>query len=221
MNSGFVAYSSYDAIFQNCTFKDNNSTLAYNVTETLDPGSYRYAGGITFLWRDQQERPVTVRIQNCSFVNNTASINDGNMADSELRPNFYVPRGHGGAIVANFNKTNDFTLMIEDSFILNNEAIFNGGGIFASFFNTSFRNRIIINRTVIEENSCNNAGGGISMNIFEVANSNHLIVENSNFTRNRAVVGGGACTINLQVSGPNFFVYPVSQLISCACTHIG
>ncbi len=195
-----MSYSSYDAVFQNCSFKDNNSTLAYNVTETLDPGSYRYAGGLTLLWRGQQEAPVTVRISNCSFVNNKATINDDNVADSEQRPNFYVPRGHGGAIVASFNKTNDFTLIIEDSFILNNEAVYNGGGIFASFFNTSLRNRLVINRTLIEGNSCNNTGGGISMNIFEVANNNYLIVEDSNFTSNRAWVGGGACTITLQVS---------------------
>lgn len=203
MNSGFVAYSSYDMTFRNCIFRDNNSTLEYDEKDTLNPGSYRYAGGLTLLWNDRPLQPVTTLIRNCTFINNTASINDRNADDSSIRPNFYIPRGHGGAILVSFNGTNYHTVLIEDSIIVNNAARFNGGGLFISFYNKSNDNRVIINRTLLDGNRCNNAGGGISMNTFEVANFNRLIVENSNFTSNRARVGGGACTINHQVSLAN------------------
>lgn len=198
MNSGFVAYSSYDTVFLNCTFRDNNSTYAYFDTNSLNPGGYRYAGGLTLTWRDSLEL-VTVLVRNCTFVNNTASLNDKNAKDSKIRPNFYIPRGHGGAILAIFNETDNHTVLIEDSIIINNTARFNGGGLFISFYNRSNWNRIIINRTLIKGNTCKNAGGGMSMNTFEIANFNQLIVENTDFTANRARVGGGACTINLQV----------------------
>ena len=185
-------------VFQNCVFRDNKCTLFYDEGNTLAPGDYRYAGGLTLLWRIQPE-PATVLIKNCTFINNTASVSSRNMADAQVRPNFYIPRGHGGAIVASFNRTENHTILIEDSFITNNTARFNGGGIFASFYDRSHGNDIIVNRTVFEGNNCTNVGGGISMNTFEVADSNRLWVENSRFTNNSAWAGGGACTVNLQV----------------------
>lgn len=187
-------------VFQNCTFKDNNCTLYYDEGSSLAPGDYRYAGGLTLLWRNQPEPAVEVLVKNCTFVNNTASVNVGNIADAEYRPNFYIPRGHGGALVVSFNRTDNHMILIEDSFIINNTARYNGGGIFTSFYNMSHGNEIVINRTVFENNTCTNVGGGISMNTFEVADFNRLWVENSRFTNNSAQAGGGACTINLQVS---------------------
>lgn len=199
LNSGYVSYTSYNMVFQNCTFRNNTCTLSYEEGDTLAPGDYRFAGGLTLLWRIQHEPPVTVLIKNCTFINNTASVSLDNMDDIKLRPSFYIPRGHGGAIVASFNKTENHTILIEDSVIINNGARFNGGGIFISFYDMSYGNEIIINRTVFEGNNCTNVGGGISMNTFEVADSNRLSVENSRFTGNSAWAGGGACTINIQV----------------------
>lgn len=199
MNTGFVAYSPYDTTFRNCTFRDNNSTFAYDQTESLSPGDYRYAGGLTLAWRNRLTRPVAVLIKDCVFINNTASINANNTNDTN-RPNFYVPRGHGGALIASFNNTQNHTVLIEDTVMTDNAARYNGGGVFVSFYNQSNWNQLIINRTRIERNSCNNVGGAISMNTFEIANFNYLIVEGTNFTDNRAWAGGGACTINHQVS---------------------
>lgn len=199
LNSGFVSYSSYDMVFQNCTFKNNTCTIAYYEGETLDPGDYRYAGGLTIQWRNQPESQVTALIKNCTFINNTANVSQENMNDVKVRPSFYIPRGHGGAILVSFNRTNNHTILIEDSVIVNNTARFNGGGMFISFYNVSYRNEIIINRTVIEGNRCANVGGGISMNTFEIADSNLLMVEGSTFAGNVAWAGGGACTINIQV----------------------
>jgi predicted outer membrane repeat protein len=185
--------------FNNCTFRDNNCTVAYNEADTLDPADYRYAGGLTLLWRNQPESSVTVLIKNCRFINNTASINPSNDEDVKRRPSFYVPRGHGGAIVVTFNRTSNNKVLIEDTLIINNTARFNGGGIFATFYNKSYENKIAINRTVFEGNGCTNVGGGISMNTFEVADANLLLAEDSRFTGNSAWAGGGACTINVQV----------------------
>lgn len=196
-NSGFVAYSSYDTRFENCTFRNNYNTLYYNETQSLLTGDYQFAGGLTLLWRNQTEQSNTVFLKNCTFVNNTASVSSSN--NDSTRPNLYVPRGHGGAIVASFNVTNNHTLMIEDCTIVGNSARFNGGGLYLNFYNISNSNVVVINRTLFERNTCNNTGGAISMNTFEVANFNKLIVWHSAFSGNRAWVGGGACSINLQV----------------------
>ena len=198
-NSGFVVYTSYNTLFQNCTFKDNICTLAYDEGDGLTPGGYRYAGGLTVLWTNQPDFSVLTHVKNCSFINNTANVSSSNDDDLELRPNLYILRGHGGALLVAFNNASNNTLLVEDSQFINNTALFNGGGIFVSFYNESYENQVIINRTTIDGNRCNSVGGGISMNTFEVADSNHLIVENSNFTNNSAWTGGGAFSINLQV----------------------
>ena len=218
LNSGYVAYTVFNTTFLNCTFRDNNSTFVYDETESLSPGDYRFAGGLTLTWRDQRYQPVTVLIKNCTFVNNTASINTRNANDTN-RPNFYIPRGHGGAIVASFNRTHNHTVLIEDTIMVDNEAKFNGGGVFLSFYNSSNFNKFIIRRSRIDRNRCANAGGGISMNTFEVANFNHLVVEDTNFTGNIAWVGGGACTINHQVRVVNtkLIILLLKELLTLFC----
>ena len=168
------------------------------MTETLNPGNYRLAGGLTLSWRNRQE-PITVLVKNCTFFNNSASINAKDVNDSYDRPNFYIPRGHGGAIVVSFNKTENHAVLIEDTIVINNTAQYNGGGLFVSFYKNSYSNRVVLRRSRVQGNRCTNVGGGISMNTFEMANFNHLIVEDSNFTDNIAQAGGGACTINHQV----------------------
>jgi len=172
------------------------------MTATLDPGTIRYAGGLTIIiWRNlQAQGPVTVLVRNCTFTNNTASINENNANDSKTRPSFYVPQGHGGAIMVLFDQVTNHTVWIQDSVIKNNTALFNGGGLFISFFNSSFWNRVIISGSLVKGNKCNNVrGGGLSMNTFQIANFNQLQVQDTNFVANQAWVGGGACTINLQV----------------------
>ncbi len=201
LNSGFVAYTSYDTVFHNCTFKNNTCTLQYNESDFLTSGSVRYAGGLTLEWRDPPEPPVTVLIKNCTFVNNTAGVHQDNMEDAKRRPNFYSPRGHGGAILVSFSGTSDHTILIEDSFIISNTAEFNGGGIFISMYNQAYTNRIVITGTVFEGNICKKVGGGISMNAFDGAEANRLIVASSDFTDNVAGTGGGAYTIIIQVCG--------------------
>ena len=138
-------------------------------------------------------------IQKCTFFNNHAVVNVRNSNDS--RPDFYRPRGHGGAIVLVFENVTEFTVTIVDTRISKNTAISSGGGIFVSFYNSATNNRVIVENTIFEKNSCNQDGGAISVNTFEVANDNALIVDDSTFDRNQAKIGGGACSVYLQVHG--------------------
>ena len=177
-------------------FHDNNSTALYSNTNTLDPGGFRLAGGLVISWNSSSDESTTV-IQNCTFINNHAGINQNNSNDA--RPNIYRPSGHGGAMVVSFEKTWNHTLVIERSRFVNNTALFNGGGVFISVYRDSIGNDIIITDSVLEDNSCVHTGGAISMNTFEVANDNILAVKNTSFNRNSAWVGGGAYSLTLQV----------------------
>ena len=183
----------------NCLFHDNNSSAFYNYTDTLDPGGFRFSGGLLINW-NAMEKPNAQRsaiIQNCTFFRNHAVFNVRNSNDT--RPDFYRPRGHGGAIVLAFDGVSDFTATIIDTKIIRNTAVSSGAGIFISFYDGSASNKVIVKNTTFEENICNRDGGAISVNTFEVANDNALIVEESNFDRNKAMVGGGACSVNIQV----------------------
>lgn len=198
-NCGFTASRSEDLLFVNCIFHDNSGAAFYNYTDALDPGEFRFAGGLLISWNatDKENALNSAVIKNCTFVNNHAVVNVRNKNDT--RPNFYRPRGHGGAIVIAFENVTDFTATIVDTRILQNTAVSSGGAVFISFYDSSTNNRVIIRNATFEENSCNQDGGAISVNAFEVANDNILIVENSTFHRNQAKIGGGAFSINLQV----------------------
>lgn len=130
-------------------------------------------------------------------MNNHAVVNVRNRNDT--RPDFYRPRGHGGAIVLVFESVADFTATIMDTRIVENTAVSSGGAVFISFYDSSANNKVVIRNTSFEENKCDQDGGAISVNTFEFANDNVLIVEDSVFHRNQASIGGGAVSINLQV----------------------
>ena len=170
----------------------------------LNPGQFRYAGGLSLLWQSQSLKQVNILVSNCTFINNTAGLNPMNLNDT--RPNLYIPRGQGGAILAAFNGTQNHNITIINTLIKDNVARFNGGGMFLSFYAGSNNNSIEILNSRFENNSCDKTGGGISMYTFEVANENLLRIENTVFFRNKASLGGGACTINLQVNLQLFFV---------------
>ena len=198
-NCGFTAHRSEQLLFTNCLFHDNNSSAFYNYTDALDPGGFRFAGGLLISWKsmDNESASNSAVVRNCTFLRNSAVVNVRNRNDS--RPDFYRPRGHGGAIVLAFENVSDFTVTIEDSRILENTAVSSGGGVFISFYDTSTNNKVVITNTTFEENYCDQEGGAINVNTFEVANDNILIVEDSIFHQNRAKVGGGACSFNIQV----------------------
>lgn len=212
-NCGFTASRSEEIFFINCLFHDNNSSAFYNYTNALDPGEFRFAGGLLISWdaTDKESSLNSAIIQNCTFINNHAVVNVRNRNDT--RPDFYRPRGHGGAIVLAFESVADFTATIVDTRVVENTAVSSGGAVFISFYDSSANNRVIIRNTSFEENKCDQDGGAISVNVFEFANDNVLIVEDSMFHRNQAKVGGGAFSINLQVH--NITSLMCSKFILC------
>ncbi len=211
-NCGFTASQSEQLLFINCLFHDNNSSAFYNYTDALDPGGFRFSGGLLISWRvtDNPNAQNSAIIKNCTFFRNRAISNIRNSNDT--RPDFYRPRGHGGAIVITFESVSDFTATIIDTNIIGNTANSSGGGIFISFYNNSINNKVKIKNTTFEANTCGQDGGAISVNTFQVANDNGLIIEDSNFARNKAVVGGGACSVNIQVCSTRNIDYTIKVI---------
>ena len=198
-NCGLTLDRCEQILIINSLFHDNNSTTYYRPTEMLDPAYLRFGGGLSMSWRESGNLNAskTAVVKNCTFSNNHADINVLNSNDT--RPNFYRPRGHGGAIVVAFEGITNFMVRIEDTRIVENTAISSGGGMFVSFSDKAFNNRIIVKNCNFEQNLCDQDGSAISVNSFQVANDNTLIVENSTFDGNEAKIGRGACSVNLQV----------------------
>ena len=142
--------------------------------------------------------PNEAVVENCTFFKNYAGINIRN--ENDRRPHFYRPRGHGGAIVVAFKNTSSHVLVINNTQIFENTALFGGGGIILSFFRNASNNTVMITNTSFVDNVCTRDGGAINVNAFEMANGNSLIINNSSFERNVARKGkGGAANINLRV----------------------
>ena len=198
-HSGIVVYQTVDMTIQNCTFEDNYSEAFYNISESLNPGEIRFAGGLSISWRNLVDSPGEARVIDCTFINNIASRSPLNSNDT--RPNLYIPQGHGGAIVAHFYNTTNHKLVINGTRFTRNRAKFNGGGAFFTFYNTSRGNQVEVVSSVFEENrSENGTGGAISMSTFYKANDNQMDIRDSQFMGNVATIGGGGCSINIQVS---------------------
>ena len=162
---------------------------------------YRFGGGLLLAWNSTEPNVLSIPavVDNCKFFNNYAGSNERN-TNNDSRPHFYRPRGHGGAVVVAFQSTSNHMLVISNTQIYENTALFGGGGIILSFFRNAVNNTVLIMNTSFVDNKCNRDGGAINVNAFEMANRNSLIVNNSNFERNEARKGkGGAANINLRV----------------------
>ena len=164
---------------------------------------YRFGGGLLLAWNSTERNDLSIPnkavVKNCKFFDNYAGSNERNI-NNDSRPHFYRPRGHGGAIVVSFQSTSNHMLVISNTQIYDNTALFGGGGIILSFFRSAFNNTVLITNTSFMDNECTRDGGAINVNAFEMANGNSLIINNSNFERNVAKEGkGGAANINLRV----------------------
>ena len=83
------------------------------------------AGGFTFFSRDQ---PVSIRIEKCSFVRNSANRNDPN----NTRPVLLKANGHGGAVLIRLANSQGSEVAIIDSEFRENRAQVDGGGIYVT-----------------------------------------------------------------------------------------
>ena len=202
LNCGLTVGSSVQIFIISCSFHDNNSSAFYFHTNRLDPGVFRFGGGLLLTWNSidnsKLHTPNKAVVQDCKFFKNYAGINARN--ENDTRPYFYRPRGHGGAIVVAFKNTSSHILVINNTQIYENTAFFGGGGIILSFFKNASNNTVIIANTSFKDNKCSTSGGAVNMNAFEMANGNILVVNNSTFEGNVANTGGGGATsINLRV----------------------
>ncbi len=195
-SGGLILFQTNNFQIVNTEFYDNNNVRPYNNTGSLDPGDLNYAGGLSLVFQGNVTRSGIVK--NCTFINNTANVNEENVNDT--RPELYIPNGHGGAIVLSFNGAKRHNLTMEDLRVIDNIAVHNGGGLHIRLFQQSTNNTVTIRNSQFMNNSCSRYGGAISMNVLDSGNENLLIVENSTFENNSAMVGGGACSINLRVS---------------------
>ena len=192
-NSGLNLYQTTDAVVIDSIFQDNNSTGVYNYT--VYPGDLRFAGGIYISLDDQK---AYIKLQNCTFARNHALLSAINSKES--RPSLYVTRGHGGAVLVLFNRSVDSMVIIEDSDIRDNTALYNAGGLYFAFANNSSNNIVQLKNVKVHNNTCGGLGGGVLMVAFESSDRNLLVAENVTFTDNVAEVGGGGCAIQVQVS---------------------
>lgn len=202
-NCGLTVGNSEQIYINSCWFHDNNSSSYYMNDSMLDPGVFRFGGGLLLLWNSTGRNGLGISskaiVENCKFFKNYAGSDTRN-TESDTRPHFYHPRGHGGAIVIAFKSTSNHMLVIKNTQIYENNAIFGGGGIILSFFRNAVNNTVQIMNTSFVDNTCTRDGGAINMNAFESANENYLTVINSTFERNVAIKGkGGAANINLRV----------------------
>ena len=121
---------------------DNRQVAEPDVNETSIEELYdsiTTGGGFTFFSRDQ---PVTIRIEKCSFVGNSANRNDPN----NTRPVLLKANGHGGAVLIRLANAEGSEITIVDSEFVNNEAQVDGGAIYVTLSESVSGSSIFLER---------------------------------------------------------------------------
>ncbi|CAI7990699.1 hypothetical protein GBAR_LOCUS524 [Geodia barretti] len=207
----FLNHSS-GLVFDNCTFRDNigsslqgqfcndvtltnthfinndNQQVAEpDVNETSIEELYdsiTTGGGFTFFTRGQ---PATIRIEKCSFVENSANRNDPN----NTRPVLLKANGHGGAVLIRLANADGSEITIADSEFVNNKAQVDGGAIYMTLSESVSGSSIFIERSNFTGNTVEEASGGaVSINSFQISFNNTIIVRNCSFLGNSGNAGG-------------------------------
>ena len=133
-----------DIILTNTHFLDNNNQQVAepDVNETSIEELYdsiTTGGGFTFFSRDQ---PVSIRIENCSFVNNSANRNDPNNS----RPVLLKANGHGGGVLIRLANSEGSDITIVDSVFSGNRAQVDGGAIYMTISESVSGSSILLER---------------------------------------------------------------------------
>ena len=193
----------------NSVFRDNMGSSMYpefsNLTIVLRKG-----GGLTITYVNAIDGGSHALVENCTFVNNTATLNENNLEDAKQRPRLYVPRGHGGGILLSFENTIDYRVELRDCLFRGNSANFTGGAAAIQFYrgasniaaveSSSRENVVVIMNTTFTDNSCSEDGGAVSINAFEGANKNNVFLDGNTFSGNYAGRNGGALSNIIEVS---------------------
>ncbi len=141
--------------------------------------------------------PSNVTVKSCSFKGNRATVHQANSRDSTLRPSSYVPRGHGGGILAFFRNSSNHRLHVTDSIFSDNIAEFAGGAVAVLFYRSpegigSTNNSVILEKsTFVNNHSPSGLGGAIGGTSFEAAYSNTIVMRDTKIINNSASAGGG------------------------------
>jgi predicted outer membrane repeat protein len=146
-----------------CVLHDNNAGLE----------SYGYGGALEVYGPDAVVGPRSIRIESCTFENNSALY-------------------QGGAISAHGSK--DISLEIIDSVFTGNTSGYTGGAIYLQgWFGAALE--LTVEGTHFEANDADYGGGAISLygSLHQVETAS---VSNSEFNSNHAGVDGGALTID-------------------------
>ncbi len=210
---GVAMIRALNATIEGTFFLNNTAAIPYSSSSELEVriglGSTRYGGGLTiFIINESFDTHFSIR--NCTFRNNQAFINELNQEDALRRPQYYIPRGHGGGVLVLFQNSSNHEVTISDCLFEGNVARFRGGAVAVQFYrgsadlssigrSSSFSNTITFQRTHFFDNSCHGYGGGIAGHAFEGSLNNSIIFQDGTMRNNSAVMGGGAISFSTQV----------------------
>ncbi|WP_407416085.1 Cna B-type domain-containing protein, partial [Methanobrevibacter sp.] len=183
--------------FENCTFKDIK--MSDDSLFSIDNGRQFTFTDCTFVDNEGlnggcfniNDRWPYVTIQNCTFINNTASSN-------------------GGAIYIKTITNNGDIIIIDDCTFINNTAI-NGGAIYHDG-SSSYRGASITNNE-FDSNSATNAGGSVYNKASTTIFSNNIIT-NSNAETGKSIYNEGKLSSAVVILANNSTVIaPSSQAV--------
>ena len=140
-------------------------------------------------------------IQNCLFVNNTASAGKFLITHITSNENYYFTYGQGGGLFIHLGcKASNNTMNVSNNHFKGNLAQ-RGGGIFIGFRQHSQNNKVTVDNVTFYNNSCLRAkrppggnyssGGGMKVLYYTDSRRNDVLIKGGNFTNNTAYFGGG------------------------------
>lgn len=198
-------------IVEETYFMDNIAASSYlnNMQLAVATGGFRISGGLTLSFRNISTPSYTV-IRNCTFTNNSAMVHKSNLEDSLQRPSFYVPRGHGGALLVFFQNSSNHKVIIEECLFYRNTARLGGGAAAVLFYRGSYgpshlssssstNNTVVMDSCIFSYNMCDGEGGAIGGHAFEAANYNRIMLNRCGVVNNFAGDGGGGFSFSIEV----------------------
>lgn len=196
-------------------FSHNINLLSATVRDTVTSLSDLYnsintGGGIAFLGREMQTEII---IHNCTFSNNTASINH----EDDLNQLFFRENGRGSAVLIRFAGVQNSSVNISNCLFINNSAEVEGAAVYMSFSDNTSSNHIHMLESHFTGNTAHlGSGGAVSLNSYQSSFNNTIVIEDSSFESN-AADSGGAVSLALYSSSENVRVQN-NQLFFINCS---
>lgn len=164
---------------------------------------------------------ATYYIEDCRFINNSASIGKFLPTHITLNRNYFA-YGQGGGLFVNFFSSNN-SLTVKNSYFENNNAQ-RGGGFFVGFRSSSEGNNVTVHQCTFLQNSCyqselppgekHSSGGAMGAIFYTNTKRTNLSITYTNFTKNTAYYGGGIS----MGSGSTYYTDEISTHDGCNFT---